>query len=153
MRRLGLLIVAPAFLLALAWPASAPATFHEMSIREVYAGSSESQYVELQMWAAGQNLVAGHLLKIYSAAGGVTSTSAFGNDVPNGASQSTILLATAAAEAEFGVTADTELAAGSLDPAGGAVCWENLDCVSWGSFGGFTGPAPSPTGTPAAAIP
>lgn len=153
MRRLGLLIVALASLLALAWPASAPATFHEMSIREVYAGSPESQYVELQMWAAGQNLVAGHVLKTYSAGGGVTSTSPFANDLPNGANQSTIVLATPAAEAEFGVTADTALAAGSLDPTGGAVCWENLDCVSWGSFGGFTGPAPSPTGTPAAAIP
>jgi hypothetical protein len=153
MRRLGLLIVALVSLLALTWPASAPATFHEMSIREVYVGSSESQYVELQMWAAGQNFVGGHVLKTYNAVGGVTGVSPFTNDVPNGANQSTILLATPAAEAEFAVTADTALAAASLDPTGGAVCWENLDCVSWGSFGGFTGPAPSPTGTPAAAIP
>jgi hypothetical protein len=152
MRKLGILIVAMVSLLALTWPASAPATFHEMSIREVYAGSPESQYVELQMWAAGQNLVGGHVLKTYNAGGGVTSTSTFASDVPNGANQSTILLATPGAEAEFGVTADTALAAASLDPTGGAVCWENLDCVSWGSFSGFAGVGPSPTGTPAAAI-
>ena len=153
MRKLGILIAALTSLLALGWPATAPATFHEMSIREVYAGSTESQYVELQMWAAGQNLVGGHVLKTYNAGGGVTSTNTFAGDVANGANQSTILLATPAAETEFGVTADTGLVAGSLDPAGGAVCWENLDCVSWGSFGGFAGSAPSPTGSPAAAIP
>jgi hypothetical protein len=133
--------------------ASALATFHEMSIREVYAGTPESQYVELQMWAAGQNLVGGHVLKTYNAGGAVTSTSTFASDVPNGANQSTILLATPGAEAEFGVAGDTPLAAASLDPNGGAVCWETLDCVSWGSFSGFAGASPSPTGTPAAAIP
>jgi hypothetical protein len=153
MRKLGTLITALVPLLALVWPASAPATFHEMSIREVYAGTPESQYVELQMWAAGQNLVGGHVLKTYSAVGAVTSTSTFAGDVPNGANQSTILLATPAAEAEFGVTADTALAAGSLDPTGGAVCWENLDCVAWGGFAGFSGSAPSPVGSPAPAIP
>lgn len=146
-------IVALLGLAALAWPASSLATFHEMSIREVYAGTPKSQYVELQMWAAGQNFVGGHQLKTYSSTGTVTSTSTFANDVANGANQSTILLATPGAEAEFGVTADTGLAAGSLDPNGGAVCWETLDCVAWGSFAGFVGSAPSPVGSPAAAIP
>jgi hypothetical protein len=153
MRKPWISVAALVSLLALALPASAPATFHEMSIREVYAGSPESQYVELQMWAAGQNLVGGHVLKTYSAGGGTTSTDTFASDVPNGANQSTILLATPGAETEFGVTADTALAPGSLDPNGGAVCWENLDCVAWGSFAGFSGNAPSPVGTPAPAIP
>jgi hypothetical protein len=153
MRKLGVSAIALVSLFALAWPAAAPATFHEMSIREVYAGTPESQYVELQMWAAGQNFVGGHVLKTYSAAGTVTSTNAFSSDVPNGANQSTILLATPGAEAEFAVTADTGLAAGSLEAGGGAVCWETLDCVAWGSFAGFTGNAPSPVVTPASAIP
>jgi len=153
MRKRAILIAVLTALALQALPASALATFHEMSIREVYAGTPESQYVELQMWAAGQNLVGGHVLKTYNSSGGTTSTSTFAGDVPNGANQSTILLATPGAEAEFGVAADTSLAAGSLDPNGGAVCWENLDCVSWGSFGGFAGAAPSPTGTPAPAIP
>jgi hypothetical protein len=153
MRKPKVSIVAIAMLLLGAWPTAAGATFHEMSIREVYAGSEaakESEYVELQMWSPGQNFVGGHVLKTYNAAGGVTSTDTFPGDVPNGANQSTILLATPAAETEFGLVADTGLGAGALDPAGGAVCWEALDCVSWGSF---SGPLPSPAGTPAPAIP
>jgi hypothetical protein len=153
MRKIGISVEALLFLFALTWPATAPATFHEVSIREVYAGTSESQYVELQMWAAGQNLVGGHVLKAYSAAGALTSTNTFASDVPNGANQSTILLATPGAEAEFGITADTGLAAGSLEAGGGAVCWETLDCVAWGSFASFVGNAPSPVGSPAAPIP
>jgi hypothetical protein len=153
MRKLGVLIALLSSLALQAWPGPALATFHEMSIREIYAGSPESQYVELQMWAAGQNFVESHVLKTYSASGVLNSTNTFASDVPNGANQSTILLATPAAETEFGVKADTALAAGKLDPAGGAVCWENLDCVSWGSFGGFSGAIPSPTGSPAVAIP
>ena len=152
MRKLGTLTAALASLLALAWPAAASATFHEMSIREVYPGSlaqPESEYVELQMWAPGQNLVGGHVLKTYNASGAVTSTNTFAGDVSGSANQSTILLATSGAETEFGVSADTALSAGKLDPAGGAVCWENLDCVSWGSF---SGALPSPAGTPAAVI-
>lgn len=153
MRKLGILTVPMVSLLALTWPATAPATFHEMSIREVYPGSlaqPESEYVELQMWAPGQNHVGGHVLKTYNAGGGVTSADTFASDVSGSANQSTILLATPAAEAEFGVNADTALSAGVLDPAAGAVCWENLDCVSWG---GFSGSLPSPAGAPAAAIP
>lgn len=145
----GLVVVSASLLAA---PA-AEATFHEMWIREVYAGSiaqPESEYVELQMWAAGQNRVGGHVLRTYDASGTPTSTNSFAQDVPNGANQSTILLATPAAEAEFAVSADTALASGKLDPAGGAVCWEDLDCVAWG---GFDGPLPSPAGMPAAAIP
>jgi hypothetical protein len=131
----------------------AAATFHEISIREVYAGSTgqpTSQYVELQMWSGGQNFVGGHSLTTYGASGNETGTATFASMVPGGANQSTILLATPAAEAEFGVAADKGLAASALSPSGGAACWEALDCVSWGSF---SGPLPSPAGPPAAAIP
>ena len=153
MRKFGTLTVALVSLLALTWPTAASATFHEMSIREVYPGTlaqPEAEYVELQMWAPGQNLVGGHVLKTYNAGGGVTSTNTFAGNVPGSANQITILLATPAAEAEFGVSADTGLSAGTLDPAGGAACWENLDCVSWVNF---SGPLPSPAGTPAAVAP
>jgi hypothetical protein len=135
-----------------AWPAAAPATFHEVSVREVYAGSAAqpgSQYVELQAWSAGQNFVGGHVLKAYDASGVLVGTSSFGKDAANGVNQATFLLATPAAEFEFGVGADAALT-GTLDPAGGAVCWEALDCVSWGSF---SGTLPSPAGPPATAIP
>lgn len=136
----------------LAWGAApARATFHEMSIREVYPGSiaqPDAEYVELQMWAPGQNLVGGHWLKTYNASGGLLSTTTFANDVAGDANQSTILLATPAAESAFGVVPDTAMAPGQLDPSGGAACWaETIDCVSWGSFSGALA---SPAGSPAA---
>jgi hypothetical protein len=131
----------------------AAATFHEISIREVYAGSAAqpgSQYVELQAWSAGQNFVAGHSLTTYDDSGKVTDTATFSAMVADGANQTTILLASPAAEAQFAVAADKTLAGDALSPSGGAVCWETLDCVSWGSFSGsLLGPA----GPPAAAIP
>lgn len=150
MRRLRplCLMLIPLALLTLG-VAPASATFHLMQIREIYPGSAaapEADYVELQMWASGQNHVEGHVLRSYDAAGNVTATATFAHDVAGSANQSTLLLATPQAEAQFGVVADAPLAAG-LSPAGGAVCWEAIDCVSWGSF---SGTLPSPAGTPAA---
>jgi hypothetical protein len=134
------------FLLA-AQPALA--TFHEMMVREVYPGSVAhpgSAYVELQMWSAGQNFVGGHRVSVYGESGSPVGTAAFTHDVSGDATQSTLVLATPEAEAEFGFGADATMTAGLLDPAGGAVCWESLDCVSWG---GFSGTTPSPAGSPA----
>lgn len=147
----GATLVALTALALLAAPA-AQATFHLIQVREVYTGSvlqPEAKYVELQMYAGGQNHVKGHKLRSYDASGAVTGTSTFLADVPNGANQSTIVLATPAAAEAFGFSADTSLASpGALSPAGGAVCWEELDCVSWG---GFSGSLPSPAGVPASA--
>lgn len=148
-RALGLVASAVTILAATAAPAAA--TFHLMQIREVYPGSAaapEAEYVELQMWAPGQNLVAGHILHSYDASGGVTGTSTFDHDVSGEANQSTLLLATPQAESQFGVVADASLAPGSLSSGGGAVCWEAVDCVAWGNF---SGTLPSPAGTPASA--
>jgi hypothetical protein len=126
--------------------ATASATFHRMSIREVFPGTvadPAAEYVELQMWDSGQNLVGGHVLRTYDAAGTPTAT-VLPADVPNGASQRTILVATPGAEAKFGVSADASLPSSDrLSPAGGAVCWEEIDCVAWG---GFTAGLPSPVG-------
>jgi hypothetical protein len=141
-----------AVLLSLACPLlgapPASATFHEISIREIYPGSAASpgaEYVELQMWASGQEFVAGHFVRSFGAA---TQTSPIPANVPRGANQSTIVLATPEAEAQFGIVADAALTpSGQLSPGGGAVCWEALDCVSWGGFGGAL---PAPAGSPAA---
>lgn len=126
------------------------ATFHLMQIREIYPGSAahpESEYVELQMWAAGQNHVEGHVLRSYGGSGSVLAASVFPADVADGANQSTLVLATPQAEAEFGFLADGPLSPpGQLSPSAGAVCWEAIDCVSWGSF---SGALPSPSGSPA----
>jgi hypothetical protein len=134
--------------------APASATFHLMQIREVYPGFATdpgAEYVELQMWAEDQNHVAGHVLRTYAASGAVTGTASFLTDVPRGADQSTMVLATPEAESEFGLAADATISpSGRLDPAGGAVCWESIDCVAWGNF---SGSLPSPAGAAAAAIP
>ena len=143
-------VVGAAALLAI-WAPAASATFHLMQIREVYPGSVAtpgSEYVELQMWAEGQNHVGGHVLRSYDATGTVTGIDTFPADVAHGANQSTMVLATPEAESQFGLISDAPLVpSGELDPSGGAVCWENLDCVSWG---GFSGSLPSPAGSPAA---
>jgi hypothetical protein len=141
-------LVAVACLIA---PAEAGASFHLMQVREVYPGSAaapEAEYVELQMWSGGENFVGGHFVRSYDASGAVVATSTFPANVPDGANQSTLVLATQQAEAQFGIVADAALAPSKqLSPSGGAVCWEAIDCVSWGDF---SGTLPSPAGTPAA---
>ena len=144
-----------ALILTFSFLAAQPAlaTFHNMWIREVYPGSSalpDSEYVELQMWESGQHLVAGHTITVLDGTGKVIGSTTFPGNVANGANQSTIVAATAAAEAQFGFTADVALTPALINPTGGAVCWESLDCVSWGAFSGTTN---SPSGPPAAAIP
>jgi hypothetical protein len=149
-RRVLILVTTILALLA-AWAAPALATFHEVSIREVYPGSVAkpgSEYVELQMWSSGQQFVSGHVIRTYDADANPTGSDAFPTDLVNGANQSTMVLATPEAEAEFGFSADAALnPAGRLDPLGGAVCWEAIDCVAWGSF---SGSLPNPVGSPAA---
>jgi hypothetical protein len=133
---------------------AASATFHLIDVREVYPGTlaaPNAEYVELQMWDSGQQFVARHVLHVYGPTGIETGRDVFSNDVQRGEDQSTLVLATAEATAQFAITADAAMSpSGQLDPSGGAVCWENLDCVSWGSFNGSLF---SPAGTPAGAIP
>lgn len=149
--RRGALATAIVVLLGLLLAPAAGATFHLIQVREVYLGSAlapESKYVELQMYSSGQNLVGGHTLRTYDGTGKLVGSSTLTANVAGEANQSTILLASPTAEAEFGLAADFPLAsASSLSAAGGAACWEELDCVSWGSF---KGSLPNPAGAPAA---
>lgn len=141
--------------LALVQAKVSQASFHLMQVREVYPGSvanPASEYVELQMWSPGQNLVSGHPLHVFDSTGMETGGAKFAANVPNGSSQSTLLLATPQAVAQFGIAADAELpgaGTGTLDPSGGKVCFDNIDCVSWGNFSG-SATQPSPSGTPTA---
>jgi hypothetical protein len=149
MSRLALLApVAFALTLFAFAPQPAFATFHEMMIREVYPGSlaaPDSEYVELQMWSPGQNLVGGHTITVFNATGSPTGSATFNGNVSGGANQSTLVAATPAAESGFGIAADAALPTDSIAPGGGAVCWESLDCISWGNFSGSVGSA---TGSP-----
>ncbi len=124
-------------------------TFHLVMLREIYPGSSASlsaEYVELQMHASGQEFVKGHKVDFFDKAGDSLGSAVFDADVARGSTQSTIVIASPEAESQFGFTADQGMTGGKLDPTGGAVCWEALDCVSWGSF---SGPLVSPAGSPA----
>ncbi len=130
----------------------ASATYHLMNVREVYPGTIANpgaEYVELQMWAAGQNHVAGEgkVVTLFGPKGEKTGEAKFPADVKGEANQSTLVLATPEAAAQFGITPDAELPANSIDPAGGKACWINIDCVSWGNFSG-SATVPSPSGTP-----
>ena len=124
-------------LLALSLPAMA--TFHFMKVVEIFPGAAASpsaQYVVIQMYASGQNLVGGHALTVYNAAGSAVGTFTFPGSVPNGANQAKLLIATTQAESFFGVNADLVMSASVLS-AGGKVCWAGtIDCVAWGAYTG-----------------
>jgi hypothetical protein len=131
-RKLALLSVAA----LLGLPAPALATFHLMKIVEVFpgtAGEPTAQYVMLQMYFPGQNFVASHFVRVYDANGTTLGTFTFSQSVANGSDLATILIATPDAETLFGVSADLEMMP-VIQPAGGAVCYDLIDCVAWGSF-------------------
>ena len=126
-------------------PASASASFHLMKVREVYP-AGDSSYVELQMFSAGEYLVAGHHLVAYSANGSVASDFSLPSNVSaSSPSNSTILIADSGYASAFpsGPSPDEADTGLNLSPSAGAVCWTDgspPDCVSWGAF---TGPFPT----------
>ena len=124
--------------------ASAEVSHAGVGIREIYPGSvaqPDSEYVELQLWADQENPRAGDTVRTYNVAGALTNTDAFTSTSTVSASEGTLLLATPAAIAQFGVSADLPMTPG-LDPAGGAVCWGAFDCVTWGTRIGALLPGP-----------
>jgi hypothetical protein len=146
---LAALLPLAAIVSSLVLPAPAQATFHLISVREVYAGGAgNDSYVVLQAYSSGQNFVSGHTVTAHDSAGAQVGGFTFSGSVANGQNQMTILVADTAYAVSFpgGPSPDGTDASLNLDPAGGAVCWSGLDCVSWGSFGGAL---PSPAGTPA----
>ena len=139
---------------ALLVPASAQGAFHLMRITEVRPGAADEDFVELQMYAAGQNLISGHYLTVYGGNGDLDATVNFMANVPNGQDQRTVLVGEPGAAGSPDVTAGLNVSA-----AGGAACYLDtfplggIDCVSWGNFTTFGGGAPSPVGANAPAIP
>src|SRR6476469_5057319 len=73
--------------------ASASASFHEMKIREVSPGTgADDSYVEVQMYAPGQNLLShGAKLAVCGASCSLVAESSSFSDVGNGNSQDTVL--------------------------------------------------------------
>ena len=117
----------------------AQATFHLMKVVEVFPGTAvapSAQYVVIQMYASGQNLVGGHAITVFDASGTQIAAFTFPGNVANGANQAKILIATPQAEAFFGVTADLSMSA-AIMASGGKVCFAGtIDCVAWGAYTG-----------------
>ena len=132
----------------------ARAGFHLIKITEVFAGTGgfgNAQYVELQMYGPGQVFLGGHSIAVQNSSGGQVATYTFSGSVANGASQDTILVGTTSASTLFGVTTDLSMGAtGLLNPDGGRVCFDNIDCVSWGNYSGPNGQTPA---NPSAGLP
>ncbi len=110
----------------------AQGSFHLMKVREVFPDPATADYIELQMTAAGQNLVGGHTVTVYNSNGVLTGGPFALSDVASGANQSTILIG------DTGVV-DADLTIGGLDigGGGGAVCYDDgapPDCVAWGGI-------------------
>jgi hypothetical protein len=128
--------------LALAWllvTAPTRAAFHLMMVVEVFPGytsNPNAQYIELQMYFPGQNFVSTQSILVYDAAGALIGTFTFPVDLPNGADQASILIATTQAQTLFGVTADLVMTP-LISPSGGKVCFDGSgDCVAWGNYSG-----------------
>jgi hypothetical protein len=146
--------VAASLLVGLLLPASALATFHLTQIREVFPGSvaaPKAEYVELQMYASGENLYVENNVRVtlYDASGTpVVAQPLTTHDPSHAQTQDFVLVGTATADSLFGVTSDYALPdADNVSGAGGAACYGSatmpVDCVSWGNF---SGSLPSPTG-------
>jgi hypothetical protein len=124
----------------------AAADFHLMKIREVgLDGPGGSDFVELQMFSPGQTNVSGHTLTIYDEVGGPT-VYPLPSDVANGANQATILIAT---PGFTGPTPDFGDMPNVMAADGGAVCFETIDCVEWGTSGVVAVSADPPAAAPA----
>jgi 4a-hydroxytetrahydrobiopterin dehydratase len=142
-RTLARILVLASILAGSLVAASSPAQadFHLMKVQEVYAGSGtdpSADFVELRMDSAGQNRVGGHVLYLFGApdvyGGSPRHECTIPANVPNAALDDRILFATS----QFTATAPDFTIPPLLDGSGGAVCFENIDCVSWGSFSGQT---------------
>src|SRR5687768_13694748 len=86
--------------------APAAANHHFMRATEILGaveGAPNVQYVELQMYAAGQNIVSNASLAFQDPTGAADGTVVFPNNVANGADNANILIATAEAATFFGV--------------------------------------------------
>jgi hypothetical protein len=117
----------------------AGAVFHFMVIDEVMAGvpgDASVQYIELRMLSAGQNITNGQTVEVRNSAGAVIDSWSFplgpSGNVPNGAMNARILIATTAAETFWGLQADLEMDSAAIPPSG-SVCFVTVDCVAFGS--------------------
>lgn len=132
-KTLGALLVALVFILV---PGQASASFHLVKVVEVFAGATTeptAQYIMLQMYSPGQVLVSGHQVGVFDANGTSLGTFTFSHNLANGANLATMWIATPTAVDLFGINADLTMTP-VIPASGGAVCYDVIDCVTWGNF-------------------
>lgn len=125
--------------------ASAPADHHFVKISEWYPGTAataDDSFLELQMYAAGQNEMAGHRIHVYGPGADATPAnfqlSLIAPIPPNSENQRTVLIGGSSGPANRNYTENLDGAA-DFSPAGGALCFVSnegfgtIDCVEWGS--------------------
>jgi hypothetical protein len=139
-RGLGLCVLGTALAAVLLAAPAAQATFHLIKVREVYPGSADDSYVELQMYASGQTFLTNHAMTVYDSSGTLVHSSKFAAGVTSGTNQATVLIGDSNVQAEFGVAPDLVDPTLTIPAAGGAACWNAggvpADCVAWGNFSG-----------------
>ncbi len=118
----------------------AQARFDLMVIEEVYAGHPGrpgAHYVVLRMTSSGQTFVGGKVITTFLEDGTPGPTfGVFAQNVPNGAINSRILMATQEAVEMFGIVAD-QVVTGRLPAPSGKICFAGtIDCVAYGDFTG-----------------
>jgi hypothetical protein len=139
--------------------APAQATYHLNKIREISGSTagSDSAYIELQMYASGENLVSGHNITLWDADGlllgvaqPIQTLPLTGPNPANGQNQRTILIGDIGVlgrdfTLDFTPYIETGGGGGNNLIAAGAVCYEGIpvDCFSWGGAA-FTGAANLP---------
>lgn len=166
-RRLGRIALAGSLAIAAVavLASSAAASYHFNFIRQIHPslGVNGGEWVELQSFAAGQNLISGNAtIRTYNSTDQLQSTYEIANPVnppnpPNGQSQRTILVSSLISPG--GVNADFVAPVSDLQMTGqdGAVCFTHnnpptftpIDCVAYGNY---MGSLPG-VGTPAVQTP
>jgi RTX calcium-binding nonapeptide repeat (4 copies) len=139
---------------------AADATYHRNLIRQIHPSNGQfgGEWVELQMYADGENLVAGKVIRTFNSTDQLNSQYVItGPNPPNGQNQRTILISSLFQP--MGVDADFVAPVNDLQMTGqdGAVCYaENnpptytpIDCVAYGNY---MGSLPG-VGTPATPTP
>ena len=149
-RRLTRITLAAALTLTatVGFASSAKADHHLIMVREVHRDAvvAANNYVELQMFADGQNVALNtHYIDILDQTGMASAEYPL-PAVPGGQNQRTILIGNNLPGADFNN-------AGVVIPQNGAVCYDEtngyngtggLDCVAWGAFTGTSHPLSSP---------
>ncbi len=136
---------------SLALVSSASATSHLIKIRQIKGeggASQDTSYIELQMYAPGQNQVSGHQITIWDqdafllGPNPIATLTLTGPNPPFADNQRTILIGdTAVPGRDFTLDLSVYLStlSGGPDPKpylAGAACYDTVDCVSWGTFTG-----------------